>query len=376
MHKDIDSKYIICTEMVSRNRNDIQSSLDSLFKWESDLKSLKQHTSEIYLFKVVKFLDAKTYQKELEIREIQTATVPILTYHPSESESNITKLIQDLGRIAIENVQIQMPLLDIDQQGQFLVWDERKLSLKHSFPSTKLRNKVRINKGCFIPGDRLLLCQDLGKQLFVCALDGSNTNIIYLDHKAQNITLNNKNHAVVSVGDAGIQIIDLTSLKPGKIIPVDGCCFGIACVKDKIWVNNRKCTLTIMDINGKILQKIKTTFDPQEICANQDGDIYCTDNNSEKLYVVTSDGIEREIYNSPDLICTVGVAVDDRGDVYVAGCSADNIHRISNDGQKHDIVLTAQDGINGPSGLSYNTDTRELLVFNDFKKSVNVFQTQ
>ncbi|VDI42101.1 Hypothetical predicted protein [Mytilus galloprovincialis] len=376
MHKDIDSKYKICTEMVSRNRNSIQSSLDSLSTWKIDLKSLKQHTSDIYLFQVVKFLDAKIYQKELEIREIQTATVPILTYHPSEFESNITKLIQDLGRITIENVQIQMPLLDIDQQGQFLVRHERKLSLKHSFPTRQLGNEVSIYSGCFIPDDRLLLYQFMGKQLIVCKLDGSNSGMIDLDYEPFNICLYDKNHVVVSLGEKGIQIIDLTSFKLRRIIKVDGCCQGITSVKNKIWVKNRLQTLIIVDINGKVLNTIQTTFNPYQICVNQDGDVYCTDLDSNKVYVITSDGKEREIYSSPDLKGTEGVAIDDRGDVYVSGKSSNNIHRISNDRQKHDIVLTADNGIYRPTGLSYNIETKELLVINNGYKSINIYKTK
>ncbi|XP_071148331.1 uncharacterized protein [Mytilus edulis] len=378
IHKDLDSRYKTCTEMVSRNRNSFQSSSDSLSTWKSDLHSLKQHSSEIHLFQLVKFLDAKTYQKELEIRNIQAATVPILKYHPPEFESNISKLVPDLGTITVENVQVQMSLLDIDQQGQFLVRDERKLSLKHSFPTTKLGNGVTIYGGCFIPNDRLLLCKFTGKQLIVCKLDGSNSSVIDLDDEPLNISLYDKNHAIVSVGDAGIRIIDLTSLKPGRRIKVKGNCRKITSVKDKIWVANKAHTLTIVDINGKILKVIQTTFDPFDICVNEDGDVYCTDRKSNKVYVVTSDGKEREIYNSPDLKISYGVAVDDRGDVYVSGHRSNNIHRISNDGQKHDIVLTAEDGINKPTGLSYNNETKELLVLNHYHNgsSINIYKTQ
>ncbi|XP_071149001.1 uncharacterized protein [Mytilus edulis] len=383
MHKEIESKYKHCTESVSRNKNSIQSSADSLSIWKSDIHSLKQQTSEIHLFQVVKFLDAKIYEKEMEIREFQRATVPILKYNPSESLSKIEKLVPDLGVITVENVQVQMPVLDIDQQAQFLVKDERKLSISHSFPTTKLGNGVRINGGCFISDDKLLLKQYMGKQLFVCKLDGSNLtlielnpNVIDLDYKPQNVTLFDKNLAVVSVGGAGIQIIDLTSLTPGRGIKVDGSCRGITSVKDKIWVNNKSHTLTKVDINGEVLKVIHTTFAPWDICANQDGDVYCTDADSNKVFVVSSDGKEREIYNSPDLKGANGVAVDERGDLYVAGYLSDNIHKISNGGQKHDIVLTADDGINKQTGISYNKETKELLVANDYTRSINIYKTQ
>ncbi|XP_063411342.1 uncharacterized protein LOC134694268 [Mytilus trossulus] len=376
IHKDIDSKYANCTESVSRNKDSIQSSADSLSTWKSDLHSLKQHTSEVHLFQVVKFLDAKAYQKELEIREIQTATVPILKYHPSESESKIKNLVQDLGRITVENIQVQMPVLDIDQQGQFLVKDERKVSLTHSFQTTKLFKGVSVNSVCFIPNDRLLLSDCWNKQLIVCKLDGSISSVIAMNYAPQNLTLYDKNHAVVAVGYEGIQIIDLTSLKPDRRFKVDGKCTGITSVKDKIWVKKKSRTLTIVNINGKVLKVIHTTFDPREIYANQDGDVYCTDLNSNTVFLVSSDGKEREIYSSPDLIHAEGIAVDDRGDVFVSGWLSNNIHKISNEGQKHGVVLSADDGINRPFGLSYNNETKELLVINNRGESINIYKTK
>ncbi|XP_063424803.1 uncharacterized protein LOC134708297 [Mytilus trossulus] len=376
IYEDIDCKYKNCTEMVSENKSSITSSSDSLSTWKRDLKSLKQYTSEIHLFQVVKFLDARTHQKELEIREIQTATVPILTYHPSESESNIQKLVPDFGTITVENVQVQMPALTIDHQCQFLVGDERKLSLTHSFQTSKLGNGVNINRGCFIPGDRLLLGHNLNKQLYVCGSEGSKPKVINFNCNPRYITLYDTNHALVSMGYGDIQIIELASVKPGRIIKVGGNCRGITSVKDKIWVKNLSNTLTILNINGKVLNSIQTTFHPWEICANKDGDVYCIDRDSDIVYVVTSDGKERKIYSSPDLKDPDGVAVDDRGDVFIAGEGSNNIHRISKDGQKHDIVLTADDGIKNPTGLSYNCETRELLVVNNDYSSINIYKAQ
>ncbi|XP_052059172.1 E3 ubiquitin-protein ligase TRIM33-like [Mytilus californianus] len=148
IQKDIINKYKHCCETVSQNKNSVQSSYDSLSTWKKDIKTLKQHASEIYLFQSVKHLDAKTHQKELEIRDIQTATVPTLTFHPSEIESN-------LGTINVENVSVPMPVLDIDQQCQFLVrahGDQRKLSLASSFQTAKIGDCVLIYSGCIIPG--------------------------------------------------------------------------------------------------------------------------------------------------------------------------------------------------------------------------------
>ncbi|VDI12606.1 Hypothetical predicted protein [Mytilus galloprovincialis] len=282
---DIDNKYKYCTDTVSRSKDYIKYCAISLSIWKNDLKSLKQHTSEIHIFQTVKSLDSKTHQKELEIRKIQTTTVPILAYHPSESESNMNKILPDLGTITVDTVLVPMPMLDIFQQGQFSVNDKRKLSL-----TTKLGNEVNIYRCCFIPGNRLLLCQDGDRQLYVCQLDGSEFEIVNLDYTPECITLYDNYQAVVSSGFDGIQIIDLKTLKPGGIIRIEGNCDGITTVKDKILVQNKPNT--IVDIKGKVQNTIMTTFHPCKIFANKDGDMYCTDFDSDKVYVVTSDGQE------------------------------------------------------------------------------------
>ncbi|XP_063424195.1 uncharacterized protein LOC134707949 [Mytilus trossulus] len=378
IHKEIDNKYKYCNDTVSRNKNSVTSSSDSLSSWKRDLKSLKQHSSEIHLFQAVKFLDVKTHQKELEIRKIQAATVPILTYHPSEYESNMKKLIPDLGTIRVDTVSVPMPVLDIDQQGQFLVREKRKLSLTHYFNTSALSAaEVRITRCCFIPGERLLLCHKSKRKLYVCKLDGSKSKVINLDYDAKRLNLYDNNHALVSLGNRGIQLIDVKKIKPRGIIEVGGNCIGITSVKEKIWVNNQDNTLVNIDINGKVLNTIpiQTTFDPYNICSNKDGDvIYCTDFSGDEVYVVTSDGKEREIYSGPDLRGARGVAVDDRGDVYIAGFISSNIHRLSNGG--HDIVLTVDDGINQPTDLSYNCETNELLVINYDGKVVSIYKIQ
>ncbi|XP_071155270.1 tripartite motif-containing protein 2-like [Mytilus edulis] len=374
IHKDIDNKYEQCDETVSQIINSVQLSYDSLSAWKKDIISLKQYASEIHLFKAVKFLDAKTHQQELEIRDIQTATVPTLTYHPSGLESNIQNEHSDLGTIDIENVQAPISVLDIDQQCQFMVGEQRKLSLTNSFKTTRLGDGVRVYRGCFIPGNRLLLSQFSQNNLYVCELDGSNPKVIQVDYKIEHMSLYDNTHALVSSGYGGIQIIDLNLFKPGRKLKVRGHCYGITSVKDKIWVENQPKTLTIMNISGKVINTIKTTFDPCDICANKDGDVYCTDVTKSKVYFIAADGEEREICNSSDLKCPSGVTVDDHGDVYVAGYLSNNIHRISGDGQTQ-IVLTENDDIKKPGDLSFNFETRELLVINNDCETINIYQT-
>lgn len=94
------------------------------------------------------------------------------------------------------------------------------LSLTNSFMDIKGGDEVKIYTGCFIPDNRLLLNQFQERKLFVCNIDGSNPKAINLNYDSQRITLYDNDHALVSVGLGGIQIIDLTTLKPGRIVKV------------------------------------------------------------------------------------------------------------------------------------------------------------
>ncbi|XP_071155302.1 uncharacterized protein [Mytilus edulis] len=376
MNTKIDCMYKICNETLTTNRESLLSSASLLLKGKIDLDFLKQNTSEFHLYQSVKFLEKSTNKEESEIRKIQIATVPTIKYCPSALASNMENLLADLGTLTLENVLVQNPELQCDQEGQSHVRDQRKLLMTNSFQRTKLGDNVGIGGGCFISGDRLLIGHYGDTKLSICNLDGSNCKTLNLDYKPGCIIPYDNDHALVSAGQEGIQIIDLTSFKPDRKIEVTGDCTGIAIAKEHIWIKNESNTLRIIDINGKILNTIKTTFDPCDICATKEGDVCCTDCDSDKVFVVTSDGKERELYSSSDLKSIGGVAVDDSGDVFIAGYSSNNIHKLNHYQQKQGIIMAVDDLINRPTGLSYNNETKELLVVNDQHQYINIYKQQ
>jgi DNA-binding beta-propeller fold protein YncE len=52
------------------------------------------------------------------------------------------------------------------------------------------------------------------------------------------------------------------------------------------------------------------------------------------------------------------------GNVYVVGCSTNNVLVISPDGQHHRQLLASKDGLSYPHVLDYDTSTNRLLVVN------------
>ncbi|CAC5358885.1 unnamed protein product [Mytilus coruscus] len=377
IHTDIDSKYEQCNATVSKIKHSLEECTSSLSVWKVDLKSLKDTTSEIHLFQTVNLLEERTNKKDSEIRKIQIADIPTFTYKPSELESNMEELLADLGTTKVEEFPVPMSKLNRDQGGQNTVGNQGKLLLTHSFQTKKLGNDVIISGACFISDDRLLLGHHNDTKLSVCKLDGSDFSTINLDYKPERITLYDDNYALVSAGHKGVQIIDLTSLKPDKKIKVKGNCTAITSSKNQIYIKNQRKTLTKIDIKGKILKTIHTAFDPWDICANNEGSVYYTHVGDNRVNVVTQDDKQNEIYTSPDLKGAEGVTVDDRGYVFIAGNSSNNIHRITYaDKQPLSIAMTVDDVIHQPIGLSFNNETKRLLVVHDNYQSISIYKPQ
>jgi sugar lactone lactonase YvrE len=74
-------------------------------------------------------------------------------------------------------------------------------------------------------------------------------------------------------------------------------------------------------------------------------------------------------YNISGLL---GLAVDQQGHVYISGADSHDIHRLSPDGTLRDIVLSKHDGVDGPSGITFNNDFTKLFIINDRGKTVLV----
>ncbi|XP_052059227.1 uncharacterized protein LOC127699861 isoform X2 [Mytilus californianus] len=126
---DIDFKYGQCFETVSITEGSLEDCSSSLSTWKADLSSLKPNTSEIHLFQSVKLLEEITNEKECEIRKIERADVPTITFMPSELESNMEKLLADLGTIRVEEFPVPVPELNANHEGQSLVNDTENLHL-------------------------------------------------------------------------------------------------------------------------------------------------------------------------------------------------------------------------------------------------------
>ncbi|CAC5426466.1 unnamed protein product [Mytilus coruscus] len=227
------------------------------------------------------------------------------------------------------------------------------------------------------PSNRLLLPNYNDDKIHVCQLDGSNSSSIQLRYNPHAVSLYDSYQALVTSNQRGfIEIFDIENLKAGKNMQVGHECKGITSVGGNIYVRDSFSSLSMVDINGVELRKTLTTSDPLCLSLNKANEIYFTAVLDDNVYVIKSDGKERVFYNNPGLKDPYGIAVDDNNDVYVAGRKSNDIHRITRDRKRQDIVLDEKDGIKGPMGLSFNYLTKELMVVNEDGWSIRVYKIQ
>lgn len=373
---NLDKQYIEQEDTFIEGESNLQSMLESVSSSLTDFKSLKPHATEILLFQAVKYLDAKTCKHEVEVRKIQNSSLPRIEFQAQKHFLNLKNSFPSLGTVTIEKEPMQMSTrLDIDQQGQSLARsksDPKKLRLFTSFRTSQLIDD-HIIAGCFIPGKRVLLVSRFHQRLYVFELDGSNNRLVELDFDPFTVALCGNNKALVSSNRRFVQILDLDSLEPSSKIMIGLACTAITSINGNICVRDSDRSLSLVDIDGVEMRKISTTSDPMYLSKNKDNEIYYITNNG-KIFITTFDGKERDFYDSPDLQNLTGIAVGDNNDVYVS--SAKSIDRISWDGQKHEIVLNKEDGIEYPSGLSFNDLTKELMVFNADGGLIQIYKIQ
>ena len=97
---------------------------------------------------------------------------------------------------------------------------------------------------------------------------------------------------------------------------------------------------------------------------------------SDKTYCVQRNGTIVFTFNSPELTGPDGIMTDREGNVYVVGRKSNNIHRLSSDGTRSEIVLAEKDGLENPITLCFSSDYTKLFVSNETGHSLMVFKCE
>ncbi|XP_063400101.1 uncharacterized protein LOC134684723 [Mytilus trossulus] len=352
-----------------------QKGLEAVATWIDELSSIETISNEVLLFQTIKFMNNKTHIEETNINELNKQHK--IEFDPFDT-NDLPVVLKSIGKISLTENQMHIPALQHNsKQIQEPVKSmEGEIQRSYSFLTSVLGSKVKISKGCFVSGKRLLLSHYNSKHISVCGYDGNGVHMITLEHELRDVAMVDDNQAIVTLSDKGFQILDLTTLTLGRCIKPGGkgCC-AVSCNNDQIWTFNGGLTISQIDISGNILRYITTKNRVHNLCIDNNGNIYYTTGNGadNNVYRITPDGQESLFFSHSDLIFPWVIDVDHKGHVYVGGMGSQNIHRISSDGKDHQIILTKDDGINGAWDVCYNRETKQLLVVNDYKESLAMY---
>lgn len=166
----------------------------------------------------------------------------------------------------------------------------------------------------------------------------------------------------------------MTTLKPEKKIYIGRSCEAVTSLDGKICLSTSGNSLTMINLNGDVLKKTVTKFNPYNISINTAGDIYYTGQFGH-VYVLLANNEEPVIYN--EMSGGNGIAVGDHNSIFVAQYDSNLVNKISSNGEVNSVenILNEDDGIILPTALSYDNETRHLMVVNDNRNSILVFKT-
>jgi sugar lactone lactonase YvrE len=158
--------------------------------------------------------------------------------------------------------------------------------------------------------------------------------------------------------EESIQFINTTNNTKDKKIKIGKVCYGVTDVKDKIFIGgiDKVC---ILNTDGSRVREVTTDGgDNNSLMYNERNDQLLLRQNG-RLCCINLDGHVIYRYN---ISGEIGLAVDCQGHVYISGCDSDDIQRLSPDGTFRDIVLSKNDGVDGPYAITFNNDFSKLFI--------------
>lgn len=374
---DLMEKYKVCVKEIDKERQIYLQQKENLDDWTREIKAMKNHASSVHLFSMAKLLHPKQKANEDSVQKrLADSKTSNIEFEQSRILLDFKRLVMSYGKISIRE---SPALMSSAHRKAFVIPsllsrnDKPPSPVVSKFETSVFGNNVDVVRGCFLPDDRLFIPDSKSKIIYVCKINGANIKKIKLRHIPKDACVLDRSHALVTCGDSGIMMVDLRTLSPGTMIIPGGHCSAISCNKDKIFVVNDECKVSVIDLKGKVLKQITTRYDPYMITSNKTGVIFWTNYNNNNVNSILPNGTSQNVYSGSDLRESTGIATDNRGNVYVAGCDSSNIISVSRTDKSSKTLYAKRDGISSPLGIALSTDKSKLMVINN--KQIRVYRT-
>lgn len=247
------------------------------------------------------------------------------------------------------------------------------LKLKTTFDTLNFDVNVQVNRGCFVSNSSVLLKDMRHRTLYLLDIADGSYKQLELEYEPLDIALFDESRAVVTLREGGLQIIGLHNFSPEKIVQHGVSFYAVTCQNNLIYLRAPYRKMSIMKISGELIRTVESDYAIDYMCASIEGIVYCTNYHRNKVFALTSEGKNVFQQEIKSLRGPVGITVDTRGYIYVAGWLSNSIHVLDKEGIFINIIGTERNQIYRPMGLSYDQRHDRLMVANASCISIAIY---
>ncbi|XP_052058534.1 uncharacterized protein LOC127698869 [Mytilus californianus] len=350
--------------------------LKKLEQTEKEFNKLKEQTQRMKLFasdlqvflgtcQMNKTTMDKTKLLKVEIGKERSYAMDMKLHRVISSLMNDVK---QFGEIHITETSADLQLQDANvDQAQMQVRGSRQdthyveLQLKRKF-DIKLQDQ---SPGCLLLSDGRTLIADFwgSGKLLEYNEKGKYIRDVHIFDKPYDLTEIDTDRIAVTYPD--VKRLDIMTIKKGtdgRKILCEKTCFGISYCNGKIFTVVKELGILILNLTGRILNKIKINNSDVFYVAATEDKIYYTDGNLNTVNCCNSEGQTIWTFKNKSVMCSSGITVDNNQNVYVAGSLSNNLTLILQNGEDSKEMLNASDNISAPLTVCYNKN-KNLLLF-------------
>ncbi|XP_076084854.1 uncharacterized protein LOC143055583 isoform X2 [Mytilus galloprovincialis] len=232
--------------------------------------------------------------------------------------------------------------------------------------SVILRQKILIEQSagllldCVVTDNQLVFTDTFNNSLLIYNKDGSYNRHIQRSFKPWRISMINGNDVAVAYAEPYIDIININTGRVKNTIKT-GQTYGMSYQNGMFYVGVGGNKIHVLNTSGEKIRSFN--------CHSANIEYISTDRNSlffpghSTLYCYDLYGTIRWKFTYGPRVC--GVAADGNGNVFVTYKDSNKVLFVSTDGKDFKEILTRKDGLESPTGVSFDISNKRLLVCNE-----------
>ncbi|CAC5416833.1 unnamed protein product [Mytilus coruscus] len=344
---------------------------------QRNIMNIKQHGTDLQIFLSMQQIEEDVHSKDKFLQSLvegENLKQQSLSYKKNTSLHNIMSDFVSFGEVHTEAKSCDIVLIKKKvKQAQMMVPTVQSRSIENiKLITHKLINTERkcIYGCCILPDGRLAFAYYSDCKVIVFNINGLKDFEVNMPSYAHDVVyIGRDNTLAVTSGNADkklITIIDVDRKQIRKTVLLDSNCFGIALKDNRLIYSAADKGIRMINLHDESTCVIVGDKMQQfSYIATYRDNIYQTNTTRSTVTCHNlQDKLQWTFLNESVLRNPYGIAVDNGGNVYVAGFGSANVVVISPDGQQYREVLTASDGLKDPVPLHYSESKNQLLVAN------------